>query len=316
MHLEDRSPREAYGITLLNLAKRNKNIIVLDADLSKSTCGALIKEHLPDQHFEISIAEQNMISIAVGFALSKKIPFVNSFSVFLTGRAYDQIRVGIALGNLNVKLIGSSAGLSDYGDGATHQSIEDISLMRSLPNMTIIVPSDAVETAKATTEISKFFGPVYMRVNRNIATGVFPKSKKFEIGKAWVLEEGKDLVIFANGVMLSKALLAATKLRDDGISAKIVNISTVKPLDKSAVLEFATKCGAIVVAEEHNIYGGLCSAIAEVISTEKNIVMDTVAIKDIFGRSALSYDEILDYYNLTIDAIVKTSKRVLKKYWD
>ncbi|GEA15702.1 transketolase [Moorella sp. E308F] len=305
------NPREAYGKTLVELAAADKRIVALDADLAKSTRGILVEERFPERHFEMSIAEQNMVSVAVGLALGGKIPFVHSFAVFLTGRAYDQIRVGVALARSNVKLIGSSAGLSDYGDGATHQSVEDVALMRALPNMTVIVPSDATETAKATRAIAKYEGPVYLRLNRNDLPAVFPVEEEFCIGKVYPLRQGKHVTVFASGIMVSRSLEAAEILAEEGIETSVINVSTIKPLDREAITALARETGAVVVAEEHSVIGGLGSAIAEALRGEKNIAMEFVGIEDVFGQSACNYHDLLTAYNLTSEAVLSACRRVV-----
>ena len=303
--------RDAYGASLLELVEEDSRVVALDADLSKSTKGNMIEAKFPDRHFEMSIAEQNMISTAVGLAIKGKIPFVHSFAVFLTGRAYDQIRVGAAFPMCNVKLIGSSAGLSDYGDGATHQSIEDVSLMRVLPNMTVIVPSDAVETAKATKAIARLIGPVYMRIGRNAWPLVFPETEEFIIGKVYQLRKGRHVTIFSNGVMVSKALEAAETLAKDGIETGVVNVSTVKPLDRDSIVALAKETGHVVVAEEHSIIGGLCSAVTEALRAERNVVTEFVGIRDTFGQSACCSEDLMEVYGLTSSDVAQACRKVL-----
>ena len=224
--------RQAYGKELLKWAKKDERIIALDADLCGSTQTVFIEKEIPQRFFEMGIAEQNMTSVAAGLALVGKIPFVNSFAVFSVGQAYNQIRQGIALPRLNVKIVGSSCGLSDFGDGATHQSIEDISIMRAIPNMTIIVPVDAIETRKVVGEVIKYKGPVYIRINRNDLPNVTKESDQFKIGKMQKITEGKDVVIFACGLMVSQSLKAREILLPQGISLRIINVSTIKPLNK------------------------------------------------------------------------------------
>ncbi|KLU63040.1 1-deoxy-D-xylulose-5-phosphate synthase [Peptococcaceae bacterium CEB3] len=305
------NPREAYGQTLVTLAEKDKRIVALDADLSKSTKGDLMEARFPERHIEMSIAEQNMVSVAVGLALGGKIPFVHSFAVFLSGRAYDQIRVGVALAKANVKLIGSSSGFSDYGDGATHQSVEDVAIMRSLPNMTVIVPADATETAKATEAIASYRGPVYLKLNRNDLPLVFPEEKEFIIGKVYQLRQGRHVTVFANGVMVSRALEAAEVLARRGIEVSVADVSTVKPLDTQAVVSLALQTGAVVTAEEHNIIGGLGSAVSEALRAEAGIRIEFVGVNDMFGQSALSYQDLLSHYHLTAEAVVQACDKVL-----
>lgn len=300
----------AYGKELLELAKENENIVALDADLSASTMSCILEAEYPERFFEMGIAEQNMVSTAAGLSLAGKIPFVNSFAVFITGRAYDQVRQGIALPNLNVKLVGSSCGLSDFGDGGTHQTIEDISMMRSLPNMTVISPVDAVETRKAVREMVKLKGPVYLRISRAELPVITSEEENFTIGKVRKMADGEDVTIFATGIMVSKALRARNELEKSGISARVINVSTIKPLDVEKILEYSADVRGVVTAEEHSIIGGLGSAICEALS-DKAIKILRVGINDQFGQSAANYDELLECYGLTVSEIVKKSREVL-----
>ena len=305
------SLRTAYGEALVALGKENKNIVVLEADLGKSTMSNLFQVAYPERYFEMSIAEANMASTAAGLALTGKIPFINSFAVFSTGRCYDQLRQTISIAGLNVKICGSSAGLSDYGDGSTHQSVEDMNLMRGIPGMTVLVPVDAVETTKMVAAMANNPGPMYIRINRNDLPILTPADTPFEIGKLYTIREGKDVVVFANGVMVSKALAAAEELAAQGVSVKVVNVSTVKPLDRKAVIDCAKGMKAVVTAEEHSVIGGLGSAIAEALRLEKGAPLDFVGIEDVFGTSALNYDELLVHYGLTAQAIVGRIKKLL-----
>ena len=306
------SLRTAYGEALVALGKDNKNIVVLEADLGKSTMSNLFQIAYPERYFEMSIAEANMASTAAGLSLTGKIPFINSFAVFSTGRCYDQLRQTISIAGLNVKICGSSAGLSDYGDGSTHQSVEDMSLMRGIPGMTVLVPVDAVETTKMVAAMVNQPGPVYIRINRNDLPILTPIDTPFEIGKLYTMREGKDVVIFANGVMVSRALAAAEELAAEGVSVKVVNVSSVKPLDRKAVIECAKGVKAVVTAEEHSVIGGLGSAIAEALRLERGVPLDIVGIEDVFGTSALNYDELLVHYGLTAQAITAKVKGLLK----
>ncbi|MFW6029495.1 MAG: transketolase family protein [Halanaerobiales bacterium] len=306
-----KSLRDAYGEELLRLAKENKNIVALDADLSSSTRSAYLKDEFPERYFEMGIAEQNMTTTAAGLSLTGKIPFANSFAVFSTGRSYDQIRQGIALPNLNVKIAGSSAGLSDYGDGATHQSIDDISIMRTLPNMTVISPMDAVETKKAVKAIVDYKGPVYLRVSRAELPVIMSENDEFEIGKMNLIEDGNDITIFANGLMVHKALEAREELKKEGVTCKVVNVSTIKPLDKEEVKKYTSGVKGVVTAEEHSIIGGLGSAITEVLSDEL-VKIKRVGVQDKFGQSACDYDVLLEHYGLTSQEIFNNIKELLK----
>jgi transketolase len=311
--MSTKSLRIAYGEALVELGKENKNIVVLEADLGKSTMSCLFQQEFPERYFEMGIAEQNMASTAAGLALTGKIPFINSFAVFASGRAYDQLRQTISIAKLNVKICGSSSGLSDFGDGSTHQAIEDMAIMRAIPNMTVLVPVDAVETKKMVEAMVNYPGPVYIRINRNDLPIYTSEEGEYEIGRLYPIKDGKDVVIFANGVMVSKAVEAAEQLEQEGISAKVVNVSTVKPLDQQAVIEMARGCKAVVTAEEHSIIGGLGSAIAEALRMETNLPIEFVGIKDSFGISASNYDELLEYYGLTSKAIVDAVKKIANK---
>lgn len=300
--------RIAYGRTLVELGKENKNIVVLDADLGGSTMGKLFEEAYPDRHFEMGIAEANMTSVAAGLAQTGKIPFTNSFAVFSGGRAFDQIRQTIAIGKLNVKICGSSSGMSDFGDGATHQCVEDMAIFRAVPNMTVICPADANETVEAVKAITEYNGPCYIRLNRNDYENVTPEGKKFEIGMPSVLKEGKDIVVFAAGIMVGLALKAAEEL-EGKVSVKVVNVSTIKPLNQEAVIQLVKDAKAVVTAEEHNVAGGMGSAIAEAICKECKPI-EFVGILDTFGCSAHNYADVLHYHGLTKERIVEAIEKM------
>ncbi len=308
-----KSQRQAYGEALVELGKENKNIVALEADLGKSTMSILFQQQFPERYFEMGIAEANMASTAAGLALTGKIPFINSFAVFATGRCYDQLRQTIAIAGLNVNICGSSAGLSDFGDGSTHQSVEDMATMRVIPGMTVLVPVDAIETRKMVRAMAAHPGPCYIRINRNDLPFFTDEESEFEIGKLYPVREGGDVIVFANGVMVSKAVEAAEALAGEGISVKVVNVSTVKPLDKQAVIAMAKGCKAVVTAEEHSVIGGLGSAIAEALSEIKDIPLAIVGIEDRFGTSATNYDELLVYYGLTADAVKARIKKIIGK---
>lgn len=308
--MEKQSLRKAYGEALVELGKKNPNIVVLEADLGKSTMSCLFKDAYPERYFEMGIAEQNMASTSAGFALAGKIPFYGTFAVFAAGRAYDQIRCSIAVPNANVKICGSSCGLSDFGDGKTHQSIEDGNIIKTLPNLTVLNPVDAVETKKIVEAALKHNGPVYIRVNRNDLP-VFTKPEgEYQIGKMYPIVDGKDIVIFATGVMVSKAVEAAEVLAKEGISAQVINVSSLKPLLKEEILKYAKGKKAIVTAEEAVKIGGLGSEIAAAIIGEINVPFEQIAIDDEFGTSAHKYEELLDKYGLTVENIVKAAKKV------
>jgi transketolase len=303
--------RIAYGNALKELGQRNKNVVVLDAELGGSTMGRMFEDEFPDRHFEVGIAEANMTSMAAGLALTGKVPFVNSFAVFASGRAYDQIRQSIAIGNVNVKIVGSSSGLSDFGDGATHQAIEDIAIMRALPNMTVLSPADPNEAYQATIAAAEFDGPVYLRINRADYPNVTAADKPFVIGENAVLHEGDEIVIFASGYMVNFALEAA-KLLQDKISAKVVNIHTIKPIDSEEITKLTASTKAIITVEEHNIVGGLGSAIAEAMR-HNPLPMEFIGLNDTFGCSAHNYAELLEYFELTPKKIAETAIKMVRK---
>jgi len=305
-----RNQRQVYGQTLVELGRENNRIVVLEADLGKSTMSCLFQTEFPDRYFEMGIAEANMVSFAAGLSLTDRIAFVNSFAVFAAGRPYDQIRQGVAIGNLNVKIVGSSAGLSDFGDGATHQSIEDVSLMRAIPNMTVIVPCDGIETAQAVRAMTALEGPVYLRISRNDIADVLPENAPFQLGVPRVLRQGHDVVIFAMGIMVGTALNAADRLAGEGIHARVVNVSTLKPMDEQSIVTLAADCRGVVVAEEHTVIGGLSSAILEALHGTP-VPVEAVAIRDQFGQSAESHQELLEKYHLTEKDIIGKVRHLL-----
>jgi transketolase len=303
--------RRVYGETLVALGRENERIVVLEADLGKSTMTCLFEQEFPDRHFEMGIGEANMISTAVGLALSGKIAFVNSFAAFAAGRAYDQIRVSVCIGSVNVRVIGSSCGISDFGDGATHQSIEDIAIMRAIPNMTVLSPADGIETRKMVKALIKHEGPAYVRINRNDVPDVTDEGQEFKIGRPTVIRKGSDVTVFAHGYMIYKALKAAEALAKEGISLRVVNVSTLKPINEEAIKKLAGGVKGVVTVEEHTIVGGLAEVVSFVLRGS-SLPIEAVAVQDCFGQSALSYEELLDHYGLTEAAIVKAVKKVLK----
>lgn len=302
--------RTAYGRTLVELCRRNRNIVVLDADLGGSTMGKMVETdpEISSQHIEMGIAEANMISAAGGLARVGKIPFANSFAVFAAGRAYDQIRQSVGIGRLNVKICGSSAGVSDFGDGASHQSVDDIACMRVIPNMTVIVPADANETAAATRWMAEHEGPMYIRLNRNSYDNVTPENGEFRFGEPTVMKEGTDVVIFACGIMLSMALEAARSL-EGRISVRVVNVSTIKPLNREAIVRLAEGVKGVVTAEEHSVIGGLGSAVAEALCKACRPI-EFVGVEDSYGSSAHNYEDILRYLDLTTEHIVRAVETI------
>lgn len=293
------SLRNAYGETLVEEGKYNKDIVVLEADLGKSTMSCLFKAAYPERFFEMGIAEQNMTSTAAGLALAGKIPFISSFAVFASGRAFDQIRCSVAVPRANVKICGSSCGLSDFGDGKTHQSIEDANIIRAMPNMTVLNPCDAVETRKMIKAMIDFQGPVYIRINRNELPVYTENSTEFCIGKMYPVRQGSDVLVFATGAMVWKSVLAAEILESEGISVEVVNVSTLKPLYEEEVFRYASGKKAIVCVEEAGITGGLGNSIAGMLMGRMHVPFRQLAIQDEFGTSAYSYEELLDAFGLT-----------------
>lgn len=296
--------RDAYGRALIELGKEYPDLVVLDADLAKSTKTVDFARVFPDRFFDMGIAEQNMMGTAAGLALAGKIPCASTFAVFATGRAFDQIRNAIAYPALNVKIIATHAGITVGEDGASHQSIEDIALVRALPNMTVIVPADAVETQKAVAAAVAHRGPVYIRLGRPAVPVLFDESYSFRLGKAVILRQGGDAAIFATGIMVSEALKAADLLSGRGVEVSVVNVHTIKPLDVETVSELAAKTGAVVTAEEHSIIGGLGSAVAEVLAEHCPVPMVRVGIRDRFGESGKPGD-LLEAFGLTAAHIVE-----------
>lgn len=307
-----KATREAYGEALKAMGEINKNIVVLDADLSKSTKTNVFAKAFPDRFINVGIAEQNMMGTAAGLAAAGKIPFVSSFAMFAAGRAYEQVRNSICYPKLNVKIAATHAGLTVGEDGATHQAIEDISLMRTIPNMTVIVPADATETRRAVEFAVNYQGPVYLRLGRAAVPDVMGDDYEFQHGKAVQLADGKDVTIIATGVMVAPARRAADELIDTGISARVLNIHTIKPIDREAIVKAATETGAIVTCEEHSIIGGLGSAVAEVVVENYPVPMERVGVLDVFGESGTP-DALLSKYNLDVADIVRAAKRVVSR---
>ena len=305
--------RVTYGETLVELGAKNEKIVVMDADLSGSTKTAMFKKAYPDRFYNAGIAEGNMVGVAAGLAASGYTVFVSSFAMFASGRAFEQIRNTAAYPKLNVKVCASHAGITVGADGATHQCLEDIGIMRTIPHMTIINPADAVEARLAIIAAAEHDGPVYMRFGRSAVPVVFDADTyKFEIGKGVELREGSDVTIIASGITVEMALKAADMLAAEGISARVVNMATIKPIDHEIIVKAATETGAIVTAEEHNVIGGLGSAVAEVVCETVPVPVRRVGIKDRFGRSG-SIPELLSYYKLTPEEIVLQAKAAIEQ---
>jgi len=304
--------RDAYGEALAELGETNKDVVVLDADLSGSTKTAIFAKKFPERFFNMGIAEQNMMGTAAGLAASGKIPFASTFAIFATGRAWEQVRQSIAYPKLNVKIVATHAGITVGEDGASHQSVEDIAVMRVIPNMTVIVPADGVETKKVINEIVRYRGPVYVRLSRGKSPVVLDDSYSFEIGKGVVLKDGTDVSLIACGVMVYKALQAADILGKEGVSARVINISSIKPIDVDLIIRAARETGCVVTAEEHSIVGGLGGAVAEVLAENCPVPVKRVGIEDKFGTSG-DADLLMELYGLTADNIAKAAREVIKK---
>ena len=303
--------RDAYGKALVEVGEKNPNVIVLDADLSKSTKTVDFAKVYPDRFLDMGIAEANMIGTAAGLATTGKIPFASTFALFGTLRVGDQIRNSVCYPNLNVKIAVTHSGLTLGEDGASHQAVEDLALMRAIPNMTVIVPADAEETRQVIHAAVEYDGPMYIRLGRPAVPVVFDENYKFEIGKGAVVKEGSDVTIIAMGVMLSPAMEAANELEKEGISARVINMSSIKPIDEEIIIKAAKETKGIVTAEEHNILGGLGSAVAEVVTAHAPTVVKRVGVEDTFGESGKP-DELLVKYGLTKEHILEKAKELLK----
>ena len=306
------SVREAYGKTLLELGMENQDVVALDADLSRSTMTQFFAHEFPERFFDCGIAEQNMVGIAAGLAASGKIPFASTFAVFVPGRCFDQIRMSIAQPQLNVKLVVTHGGISIGEDGTSHQAIEDLALICSLPGFTVIVPADAIETEQAVKAAAAHFGPFYIRLCRPKIPLVYGEDYRFKLGKAVTMRKGKDATIIAIGLMVKAALEAAQNLELAGIDCRVLNMPTLKPIDEAAITQAAAETGAIVTAEEHLEHGGLGSAVARVVARYKPVPMELVAIKDTYAKSGKPA-ELLERYGLTARDIEQGVRAVIKR---
>ncbi|MFC1847486.1 transketolase family protein [Chloroflexota bacterium] len=306
------SLRESYGKTLVEMGRENPDIVVLDADLSKSTMTQFFAREFPDRFFDCGVAEQNMVSIAAGLAASGNIPFASTFAVFSPGRCFDQIRISIAHPVNNVKLVSTHGGISVGEDGASHQSVEDLALICSLPGFTVIVPADAIETVQAVKMAATHFGPFYIRLCRSNLPLVYNEDYRFNLGKVVTMRQGKDITIIAIGIMVASALEAADNLEREGIDCCVLNMSTLKPVDEVAIIKAATDTGAIVTAEEHMEHGGLGSTVARIVARHQPVPMEFVAIKDTYAESGKP-SELLQRYGLTAKDIEQAARAVIKK---
>ena len=307
MKEEKKATRQSYGEALEKLGEENKKIVVLDADLSAATKTSIFAKKFQDRFFDMGIAEANMMGVAAGMASCGKIPYVSTFAAFAAGRAYDQIRASICYPNLNVKICATHCGITVGEDGATHQMLEDLALMRALPNMTVLCPSDDVKTKYLVEEIAKIKGPVYMRLARLATPGIYEENQKFEIGKAIQIGEGTDATIFATGVVVAEALKAKEELEKEGIYIRVVDVHTIKPIDKEMIIKSAKETKKLISIEDHSIIGGLGSAIAEVLTEEYPCKLIRLGIKDTFGKSGNAV-ELMKYFGLTSEGIIQTIK--------
>lgn len=307
-----KATREAYGAALVEVGAENKKIVVLDADLSKSTKTDGFKKAYPDRFFNVGIAEQNLISVGAGLAAAGKIPFVSSFAMFAVGRAFEQVRNAVCYPKLNVKICATHAGLTVGEDGATHQGLEDIACMRAVANMTVVVPADAAETKAVIKWAANYVGPVYVRLGRAGVEDVTPEGYEFKPGKATTLRDGEAATIIACGALVGPAMEAAETLASEGIDVRVINMASIKPLDVDAVAKAAKETGAIVTAEEHNIYGGLGAAVAEAVTETVPVPVERVGVKDTFGESGTP-KELMAKYGLSAEYIVAAVRKVLER---
>ncbi|MCI7084646.1 transketolase family protein [bacterium] len=307
-----KATRESFGMALCELAKTNKDIVVLDADLAAATKTSIFKKEYPERFFDCGIAEGNMMGVAAGLAATGKIPVAASFAMFATGRAFEQIRNSIAYPHLNVKIAGSHAGISTGEDGATHQCLEDIALMRTLPGMVVLNPADHYEMMAATKAAVEYQGPVYIRLGR-LAIDSFndPATYKFELGKGITLHEGNDVAVIATGLVVNEALKAVKELEAQGINARLINIHTIKPIDEEIIVKAAKETGRIITVEEHNIIGGLADAVCQVTSSKCPVPVTRIGVEDRFGYSGPA-KELLEIFGLCKDNIAKVITKVVK----
>lgn len=304
MKEEKKATRQSYGEALRELGKENSNVVVLDADLAGATKSDIFKKEFPERFFDIGIAEQDMIGTAAGMATCGKIPFASTFAVFATGRAYDQIRNSVCYPNLNVKICGSHAGVTVGEDGATHQMLEDINIMKGLPNMTVFCPSDDVQTKWVVKEASKINGPCYIRTCRLASNIIYEENQKFEVGKAVQIGEGTDATVFATGVCVAEAIRAKEELEKRGIHIRVIDVHTIKPIDKDMIIECAKETKRLISIEDHSIIGGLGSVIADVLCENYPVILTKMGVKDRFGESGKA-QELMAKFEIDCDAIVR-----------
>jgi transketolase len=310
--IEQKPTRDGYGEGLVLAGQKDSRVVALCADISDSTRSAMFQKAFPDRFVETGIAEQNMMGLAAGMALAGKIPFVSTYAVFCPGRNWDQMRVSVCYSNANVKITGAHAGVSVGPDGATHQALEDIAITRCVPNLVVIAPCDAIETKKATLAAAEYVGPVYLRFAREKTPIMITEDTPFEIGKALIFRDGKDVAIIGCGPLLHNALLAAEELAKEGIEVMVINNHTIKPMDSKTIIEAAKKCGAIVTVEDHQIMGGMGSAVAEVLAANYPVPIEFVGMKDRFGESG-EPNELIEAFGMGKNAIKEAVKKVIQR---
>lgn len=310
--VEQKPTRDGYGEGLILAGKENPNVVVLCADLSDSTRSAMFQKEFPERFIETGIAEQNMMGLAAGLALAGKIPFVSTYAVFCPGRNWDQLRVSVCYSNANVKLTGAHAGVSVGPDGATHQGLEDIAITRCIPNLVVIAPCDVIETRKATLAAARYKGPVYLRFAREKTPIITTEETPFEIGKAVIFREGKDVAIIGCGPLIYNAMLAAEELAKEGIDVMVVNNHTIKPMDAETIINAAKTCGAVVTVEDHQIMGGMGSAVAEILAQNYPVPIEFIGMRDRFGESG-EPNELIEAFGMGKNSIKEAVKKVLQR---
>lgn len=310
--IEQVPTRNGYGEALIELGSKNENVVVLTADLAESTRVDGFAKKFPERFIEVGVAEQNLMGVAAGLALYGKIPFISSYAVFSPGRNWDQLRVSVCYSQANVKIAGAHTGISVGPDGATHQALEDVAITRTLPNLTVVVPCDAIEAKKTTIAGADIKGPVYFRFGREKTPVMTTNETEFKIGKAYVMREGIDVAIIGSGPVLYNGILAALELEKQGISVMVVNNHTIKPIDKQTIIEAAKKCGAVVTLEEHQVMAGCGSAVCEVLAQNFPVPVEMVGMQDSFGESGQP-EELLAKYKMDKEAVIQAANRVLKR---
>lgn len=311
--MTDIPQRQAYGVALAEYGDVNPDVVVLDADVSSSTLTSYFAKRHVARFFDLGVTEASMVDIGVGFALAGKIPFVNTFAALLTLRACEQIRTCVAYARANVKLVGGFAGLSDYKDGPTHFGTNDLAIMRAMPNMTVIAPSDNVEAARMVQAVAEYDGPIYMRISRAAVLDVFTEPHQIEIGKGITVRDGRDVTLIGTGSMVGRCLRAAERLESEGIQVRVLAIHTIKPIDKELLLASAHDTGALVTAEDHTIVGGLGGAVAEVIAENCPVPLERVGIADAFAETGPDPDTLMDAWGLSVDDVAKAARKVLAR---